>query len=105
MPRWARYCTLGALLIAAAASADPAPVRHDCQPPSRPAEDQDDRLWQAFLADVDRYRACISDFTARSESAAAAHREAARTAVADWNAFVRRELNAPADFPWPPEEP
>ncbi|TVS14325.1 MAG: hypothetical protein EA417_15300 [Gammaproteobacteria bacterium] len=102
MSRWTRICLLVVLLPAAAASTGTPPAAHDCHAPGRPADDQEDRRWQAFLQDVDSYRACISDFAAESERAAVAHREAARKAVADWNDFVRRELNAPADFPWPP---
>ncbi len=102
MSRWTCFCTLVVFLLAAAASSGGPGIGHDCHAPSRPADDQDDRRWQAFLEEVDSYRACISEFAARSERAASAHREAARHAVADWNDFVRRELNAPADFPWPP---
>ena len=90
------------LLSAAAAAHDAAPD-HGCREPVRPADDQNDVLWQRFLDDVDAYRACISDFVDASQAVAAAHGEAARAATGDWNAFVRRELNVPEDYPWPPE--
>ncbi len=92
----------GSLLSAAAAAHDPAPA-HACREPVRPADDQDDVLWQRFLDDVDAYRDCISRFVDANQAAAAAHGEAARSATGDWNAFVRRELNVPEDYPWPPE--
>jgi hypothetical protein len=81
---------------------DPAPA-HGCQAPARPADDQDDARWRAFLDAVDGFRACISDYAAANHAASDAHRAAANAATLDWNAFVRRELNVPEDYPWPPE--
>jgi len=92
-----------AAVLMPAAFAHAPPPRHDCQAPSRPADDQNDVLWQRFLDDVDAFRACISDFVAANQAAATAHTEAARRATLDWNAFVRSDLNVPEDFPWPPE--
>lgn len=94
---------LAAWLLAGAASAHDPVAPHDCRAPSRPADDQDDVRWQAFLDAVDGFRACISDYAARNHKASDAHREAANGATLDWNAFVRRELNVPEDYPWPPE--
>jgi hypothetical protein len=79
----------------------PAPD-HACTEPARPADEQDDARWQAFLAAVDAYRACISGYATAQREAARAHGAAANRAVAAWNDFVRRELNVPEDFPWPP---
>jgi hypothetical protein len=91
-------------LPGAAAVAHDAPPDHGCREPVRPDDDQDDALWQRFLDEVDAYRACISDFVDANQAAAAVHGEAARSATGDWNAFVRRELNVPEDYPWPPED-
>lgn len=81
----------------------PAPA-HGCRAPERPANDQDEARWQRFLSDVDAFRACISTFADDNRAAAQAHEQAANEAVAQWNAFVRRELNVPEDYPWPPPE-
>lgn len=81
----------------------PAPA-HGCAAPSRPANDQNDALWQRFLADVDGFRACISRYAEANHQAAQRHNEAANAATLDWNRFVRAELNVPEDYPWPPPE-
>ncbi len=98
------------ILVIAAAALGVAPVRgHDvppqpgCQAPTRPADDQNDLLWQAYLEDVDNFRQCISDFVDANQAAAVTHNEAARQATEAWNEFVRTSLNVPEDFPWPPE--
>lgn len=80
------------------------PPHHGCVVPARPADDQNDVLWQRFLAAVDAFRGCISDYATANHAAAEAHREAANAATLDWNHFVRSDLNVPEDFPWPPED-
>jgi hypothetical protein len=91
------------LLAAHASHAhDPVPG-HGCQEPTRPADDQDDARWQKFLDAVDGFRSCISAYAAANHAASDAHRTAANAATLDWNTFVRRELNVPEDYPWPPE--
>lgn len=99
----ALWAVLLALCCAAPVCAhSPVPV-HGCQAPARPADDQNDALWEAYLSAVDRFRACISDFAAANHEAAERHREAGNAATLDWNRFVRDELNVPEDFPWPPD--
>ncbi len=97
-------------LVFAAAALGVGTVRaHDaapqagCRAPARPADEQNDLLWQAYLEDVDNFRQCISDFVEANQAAAVAHNEAARLATEAWNEFVRTSLNVPEDFPWPPE--
>lgn len=77
---------------------------HGCQAPARPANDQNDVLWQRFLDDVDAFRGCISEYASANHQASQRHRQAANDATAVWNRFVRAELNVPEDYPWPPEE-
>jgi hypothetical protein len=77
----------------------------ECDAPIRPADDQNDLLWQAFLNEIDEFRDCVTQQMALHEQAAKSHQAAAREAVENWNAFVRDSLNAPEDFPWPPEPP
>lgn len=72
-----------------------------CRAPVRPPDDVAEPLWQAFLADVDRYRACIDRRVAAEQAAAAAHDARARQAADAWSRFVRDSLNAPQDYPWP----
>ena len=99
-----RLTLLVVAFVAAGATAHAPPPMHGCSAPNRPADDQDDLLWQRYLAAVDAFRACISDFVDSNQAAARAHGEAARRATGDWNLFVRGNLNVPEDYPWPPEE-
>ncbi|MFU8814353.1 MAG: hypothetical protein ACNA7W_03345 [Pseudomonadales bacterium] len=93
---------LGFLAASPGAGAHAPAATHGCAAPSRPADDQDDALWQAYLGAVDDFRGCISDYAAANQAAAAAHTRAAHDAVEVWNRFVRDNLNVPQDFPWPP---
>ncbi len=79
------------------------PMQNDCIPPTRPADEQNDVLWQEFLADIDTFQACINANVERHQSATSEHQEAARLTVERWNQFVQQSLNAPEDFPWPPD--
>lgn len=104
--RSAAEAMLAVVLVAhapAGAAHTPAPA-HGCHAPARPANDQDDVLWQRFLDAVDAYRACISDYAEANRRASEAHNNAANAATMDWNRFVHAELNVPEDYPWPPEE-
>ena len=76
---------------------------HGCQAPLRPPDDVPEPVWNGFLGAVDTYRACVSDYVARNNALADAHRRAANEATLSWNAFVRDSLNVPEDFPWPPD--
>ena len=77
--------------------------QNECVAPTRPADDQDDVSWQKFLDDIDVFQACINARVERQQAASKEHQEAARSAVDLWNQFVQQSLNAPEDFPWPPE--
>ena len=77
---------------------------HNCVSPERPVNDQDDQLWQQFLDDIDAYRACINREMEWHQNAAQNHQQQAKVVVDEWNEFVRTHLNAPEDFPWPPED-
>jgi hypothetical protein len=76
---------------------------HDCVRPARPFDIHDEVLWNGFVDAVNAYRACISDYIERNHDAANAHRTAANRATDEWNDFVRRSLNVPEHFPWPPD--
>ena len=80
------------------------PMTHDCVAPERPADDQDDVLWADFLARIDEFQTCITAVADRHQAASDEHQRAAFAAVDAWNDFVRTSLNAPEDFPWPPED-
>ena len=79
------------------------PMAHDCEAPLRPVDEHDDPLWQAFLNEIDAFRACIEAAKVHHEGAVLRHQQAAKDAVEAWNGFVRTSLNAPEDFPWPPK--
>ena len=80
------------------------PMSHDCVAPQRPEDDQNDVLWAEFLGRIDEFQACVTAAADRHQAASDAHQRAAFAAVDAWNDFVRTSLNAPEDFPWPPEE-
>jgi hypothetical protein len=80
------------------------PMAHACTPPERPANDQDDVLWQQFMNEIDAFRDCVNDKMKWHEQAAQKHNDNARHVVTLWNDFVQTSLNAPEDFPWPPEQ-
>jgi hypothetical protein len=80
------------------------PMQHACVAPIRPADDQNDVLWQTFLAEIDEFQACVNAGTQRHQTASREHQDAARATVDLWNRFVKTSLNAPEDFPWPPQE-
>lgn len=94
---------LTAVACAAAPVAAHEPMSHDCAAPARPQDDQNDLLWNQFLGEIERFQSCITESADRHQAAADAHQRAAFAAVDAWNDFVRTSLNAPEDFPWPPE--
>ncbi|MCZ6618213.1 MAG: hypothetical protein O7E57_08770 [Gammaproteobacteria bacterium] len=98
-----RYLVVVLLLLPLFAGADLPVTGHGCTPPLRPDDGVDEQTWGEFLADVDGYRACISEFTDSNHQAADAHRATANAATQHWNEFVRDSLNVSEDFPWPPE--
>lgn len=100
-----RFVVILLLFLPAWGLADLGVPDHGCRAPLRPADDVDEQTWNGFLAGVDVYRSCISDFVAASQQAADAHSDAANAATQAWNAFVRDSLNVPEDFPWPPQPP
>ena len=85
-------------------SAHPLAPEAPCTEPLRPPR-TDVAKWNAFVDAVDVYRTCISSFAADQYSASEAHRFAAERATERWNAFVRDNLNVPADFPHEPHKP
>ena len=96
-------------LVLGGLSGAPSVQAHDyqgdaCVPPTRPADDNNDQLWNEFLAAVDRFRACTQAHMEWHQSAVVAHQQDARLAVERWNQFVRISLNAPEDFPFPVED-
>ena len=96
---------LVAIWCATAVGAHERAPGHACVAPDRPIDDQNDALWQQFLEQIDAYRECVSATKDAHEAAVVAHQQAARLVVEDWNSFVRTSLNAPEDFPWPPQAP
>lgn len=76
----------------------------ECEAPIRPVNDQSDALWQAFLVEIDGFRACTQRRMEWHQAAVVEHQAQAKQAVEQWNEFVRTSLNAPEDFPWPPQE-
>ena len=80
------------------------PMDHACAAPERPANDQDDLQWQRFMRDIDAFRDCVNAKMEWHQNAANVHNDNARQVVTLWNDFVQTSLNAPEDFPWPPDE-
>ncbi len=80
------------------------PMNHACIAPERPQDDQNDAQWNRFVADINTFRDCVNHKMEWHQSAAQTHSENAQQVVSLWNEFVRTSLNAPEDFPWPPED-
>jgi len=80
------------------------PINHGCEAPIRPADKRNEKVWNHFVDKVDEFRACINAFTIANHAASDLHRERANAATDEWNQFVHDSLNAPEDYPWPPEE-
>ena len=80
------------------------PMEHACTAPERPQNDQDDAQWNQFVLDIEKFRDCVNNKMEWHQSAAQIHSENAQEVVTLWNEFVRTSLNAPEDFPWPPED-
>ena len=94
--------TIGLLVLSVMWSgqlaAHPLAPEAPCTEPLRPPR-TDVAKWNVFVDAVDVYRSCISSFSTDQYSATEAHRFAAERATERWNAFVRENLNVPADFP------
>jgi hypothetical protein len=80
------------------------PMAHACTPPERPLDDTEDVAWQDFMSGIDAFRDCVNDKMTWHQAAADTHNDNASQVVTLWNDFVQTSLNAPEDFPWPPEE-
>lgn len=74
------------------ASADSYPPSHSCSKPIKPYKFNGEWEVQSFNDDVTRYKRCINDFVEEQEQAIENHRQAASSAIDDWNRFVRYEL-------------
>lgn len=48
---------------------------------------------EQFKNNVARYKQCISDFADEQNEAVDNHKRAAKTAIDEWNGYVRYELN------------
>ena len=96
--------TLGVtLILMTSVAAAHEPMQHVCVAPERPLNESDDVLWQGFVSEIDAFRDCVNDKMEWHQEAANIHEENARQVVNVWNDFVQTSLNAPEDFPWPPE--
>jgi len=96
-------------LVSTLAIAHPLSPEAPCAEPERPPR-SDTQRWNRFVDALDVYRDCIARFRDEQYAAAEAHRFAAERATERWNAFVRGNLNVPADFPHrsgspPPDDP
>lgn len=96
--------TVAILAFSSLPAAAHPPMQHGCIAPERPADDQNDLLWGQFLEEINEFQTCISQSADRHQAASDEHQRAAFAAVDAWNDFVHSSLNAPEDFPWPPDE-
>ena len=82
-----------ALLLASPLFADMFTLSHSCMKPYKPYEFDSQWEYDNFISEVDRYKACISDFVDEHSDAVRRHHEAAEEAIDEWNNFVNYELN------------
>lgn len=94
---------LFALLLADLPALAHDPMAPDCAAPTRPLDDSNDQHWQIFLQQIGEFQTCVNDAMQRHQDAAKEHQQQAQAVVQQWNTFVQTSLNAPEDFPWPPE--
>ena len=87
------WLVLVVLVFVAPASGDMFTPRNSCRAPSKPFSFRDERHYESFINDVERYRNCINRFVDEQNEAANRHLEAASSAIEEWNRFVRWELN------------
>lgn len=84
-----RTLLLLGMLLSPLALADLTEPSHDCNKPSVPYEFEDEDERDQFNADVDEYKACITDFVEEQEDAIRKHKSAADEAIEEWNSFAR----------------
>lgn len=85
--------TAAALLLVTSAQADMFQPRHRCSTPVKPYKFTSQWEVDNFNDEVDRYKRCIQDFLEEQDDQAQNHMAAKKTAIDDWNRFVRLELN------------
>ena len=66
---------------------------HSCRKPIKPYKFTSNWEVEQFKNDVARYKQCISDFVDEQNEAVDNHKRAAKTAIDEWNGYVRYELN------------
>lgn len=77
------------ILLSPLALADIVEPSHDCNQPDIPYEFQNKYERDQFLADVEEYKTCITDFVEEQQDAVRKHNSAAEDAIEEWNAFAR----------------
>ena len=98
---------LGALACALPVStlaAEPPPF-HTCTAPIKRQSFATKAQLDNYRAEVDAFRTCIEKYVKEQEAVIEVHRQAAQTAIDDWNKFIGPDPNRPVPKSSLPEKP
>jgi hypothetical protein len=87
------------LLSGSAVYADTALASHKCTAPMKQREFATQAQLERYKSAVELYRSCLEAFVKEQETAIETHRQAAQTAIGDWNRFVGQETKEPPRAP------
>ncbi len=96
---------LGGLLLAmlllcdSVAYGDTSPPSHKCIAPLKQTQFATQFQLDSYRAAVDLYRSCLEAFVKEQEREIENHRQAAQSAIDDWNRFVGKETKGPPSAP------
>jgi hypothetical protein len=79
------------LLSPSVAHSDASPPSHKCTAPLKQTEFATRFQLDRYKTTVDLYRSCLEGFVKEQERAIENHRQAAQSAIDDWNKFVGKE--------------
>jgi hypothetical protein len=96
---------LGALILTtlmfsgSVAYGDTSPPSHKCNAPLKQTQFATQFQLDSYRAAVDLYRSCLEAFVKEQEREIENHRQAAQSAIDDWNRFVGKETKGPSSAP------
>ena len=99
MRRWGAMVFVTLLLSGSAVHADAALASHKCTAPMKQREFSTQVQLERYKSAVELYRSCLEAFVKEQETAIETHRQAAQSAIDDWNRFVGQETKEPPRAP------
>ena len=99
MRRCGALVFIALLLSGSAVYADTALASHKCTAPMKQREFATQAQLERYKSVVELYRSCLEAFVKEQETAIETHRQAAQSAIGDWNRFVGQETKEPPRAP------